>query len=522
MAERWSNVIAEFLNVTGAERTRAQSLLDATDGNLQMAIEMYFDSGVSVEEAERSDRDGSNDGGGVVCSSSSSKSNPKANTEDEVRAPIPQTRGILVEEPYSTFGTRKRTSTSVFDAFRDFQAEARHQELQTTGEAGSSKKRTLQDLFRPPIDVLHKGTFETVIIAKTSGQQQSKWLLVNVQDVKEFKCQQLNRDVWSNEHVRSMIKANFVLWQVYRDTDEGERFIQFYHVSTFPHLAIVDPRTGEKLISWGFMDAQSFYETVSEFLVEHPGLGEESPPPKKTKKDSIVDASEDSQLEAAIAASLRYSTSTANDNTSEGQNVGEDDDLQFTDSDSDEETWVPQKISKGKTTASIKYNISATNRESTPSTSKGVRTTTAKRKKDNDRNDNKSEIQNNIPTSSSACSSNDTTNEATNEVSSTSSSKNKKGLNSSDADCYKQWQNKDGPNCKIMLRFPHGGRKQVSLHAEAPLLALVQFVQSEGFPNERYEMLTHFPRKKLSYLDFTVTLQGAGLFPHETVFIQER
>ena len=79
MAERWSNLIAEFLNVTGAERTRAQSLLDATDGNLQMAIEMYFDSGVSVEEAERSDRDGSNNGGGgVVCSSSSSKSNPKA------------------------------------------------------------------------------------------------------------------------------------------------------------------------------------------------------------------------------------------------------------------------------------------------------------------------------------------------------------------------------------------------------------------------------------------------------------
>lgn len=50
--------------------------------------------------------------------------------------------------------------------------------------------------------------------AKTSGQQQSKWLLVNVQDVKEFRCQQLNRDVWSNEQVRKMIKENFVLWQV--------------------------------------------------------------------------------------------------------------------------------------------------------------------------------------------------------------------------------------------------------------------------------------------------------------------
>jgi hypothetical protein len=36
------------------------------------------------------------------------------------------------------------------------------QELEATGETGATKRRTLQELFRPPIDVLHKGTFETV------------------------------------------------------------------------------------------------------------------------------------------------------------------------------------------------------------------------------------------------------------------------------------------------------------------------------------------------------------------------
>ena len=30
----------------------------------------------------------------------------------------------------------------------------------------TGKKKTLHDLFRPPIDLLHKGTFETVSLKK--------------------------------------------------------------------------------------------------------------------------------------------------------------------------------------------------------------------------------------------------------------------------------------------------------------------------------------------------------------------
>ena len=50
--------------------------------------------------------------------------------------------------------------------------------------------------------------------AKISGEQEGKWLIVNIQDSKEFKCQQLNRDVWSNEAVRSIMAEHFLLWQV--------------------------------------------------------------------------------------------------------------------------------------------------------------------------------------------------------------------------------------------------------------------------------------------------------------------
>lgn len=52
--------------------------------------------------------------------------------------------------------------------------------------------------------------------------------------------------------------------------------------------------------------------------------------------------------------------------------------------------------------------------------------------------------------------------------------------------------------------------------------ALVRYVQSKGYPNERFELVTNFPRRKLAHLDYDITLQEAGLCPQETVFVQER
>lgn len=52
--------------------------------------------------------------------------------------------------------------------------------------------------------------------------------------------------------------------------------------------------------------------------------------------------------------------------------------------------------------------------------------------------------------------------------------------------------------------------------------ALVRHVQSKGYPNERFELVTNFPRRKLAHLDYDITLQDAGLCPQETVFVQER
>ena len=75
------------------------------------------------------------------------------------------------------------------------------------GEADSrrGKKRTLEDLFKPPIDIIFKGDLQT---ARDSATSAKKWLLVNIQDASEFQCQVLNRDVWSNEAVKTILRHN--------------------------------------------------------------------------------------------------------------------------------------------------------------------------------------------------------------------------------------------------------------------------------------------------------------------------
>ena len=43
---------------------------------------------------------------------------------------------------------------------------------------------------------------------------EDRWLLVNVQEMTEFKCHILNRDVWSNSGVKALIESNFTFYQV--------------------------------------------------------------------------------------------------------------------------------------------------------------------------------------------------------------------------------------------------------------------------------------------------------------------
>lgn len=51
----------------------------------------------------------------------------------------------------------------------------------------------LSELFRPPVDITFCGSFQA---ARDYAKEQNKWLIVNVQDMSDFNCQVLNRDIW--------------------------------------------------------------------------------------------------------------------------------------------------------------------------------------------------------------------------------------------------------------------------------------------------------------------------------------
>ncbi|XP_064123457.1 UBX domain-containing protein 7 isoform X3 [Loxodonta africana] len=499
-------LIQQFTAITGASESVGKHMLEACNNNLEMAVTMFLDGGGIAEEPS---------------TSSASVSTVRPHAEEEVRAPIPQKQEILVE-PEPLFGAqqnkqiflllhrkkntdthisvhewspkRRRPARSIFDGFRDFQTETIRQEQELrNGGAIDKKLTTLADLFRPPIDLMHKGSFET---AKECGQMQNKWLMINIQNVQDFACQCLNRDVWSNEAVKNIIREHFIFWQVYHDSEEGQRYIQFYKLGDFPYVSILDPRTGQKLVEWHQLDVSSFLDQVTGFLGEHGQLdGLSSSPPKKcARSESLIDASEDSQLEAAIRASLQEthfdSTQTKQDSRSDEESESE----LFSGSEefisvcgSDEEEEVENLAKSRKSPHKDLGHRKEENRR--PLTEPPARTDPG------------------IAT-------------------------NHQGLPGVDSEILELSPEKsdgivegvdiNGPKAQLMLRYPDGKREQITLPEQAKLLALVKHVQSKGYPNERFELLTNFPRRKLSHLDYDITLQEAGLCPQETVFVQER
>lgn len=76
--------------------------------------------------------------------------------------------------------------------------------------------------------------------------------------------QVLNRDIWSNRSLKSLIRKYFVFWQVAIDTSEGERFRVFYNADVLPYVCIIDPRTGEQKLSY----KTGFKLTAAEFIDE--------------------------------------------------------------------------------------------------------------------------------------------------------------------------------------------------------------------------------------------------------------
>lgn len=183
-----------------------------------------------------------------------------------------------------------------------------------TGGASEStaKSNLLAQLFSPPVDLISPYSWED---ARDEGKENEKWMLVNVQDPSIFDCQVLNRDIWKNQQIRETIKENFLFMQFNKTDPRGNPYMNYYFHArdsedAYPHIAIVDPRTGEQVKVWSGSPApkpSDFLMDLHEFLDRYSlEVGAKLPVATKRaeKKKEVAHMSEEEMLEMAMQNSL--------------------------------------------------------------------------------------------------------------------------------------------------------------------------------------------------------------------------
>ncbi|KAJ3362740.1 hypothetical protein GGF32_005543 [Allomyces javanicus] len=190
----------------------------------------------------------------------------------------------------------------------------------------------LHSLFAPPADLMFKGTFDN---AKEIGRREHKWVLVDLHDPSEFACEVLNRDLWKHHDVAQVVRANFLFLQPRTTDNDGRAYRTLYPVAGCPHVAILDPRTGERMAIVGstaptmtapitraqrlLKDPAEFVTFIFEFLDAHPLVtaapaAAPAPPVGGAEDDQLAAALRASaQDDAALQAALKASVSVADE-----------------------------------------------------------------------------------------------------------------------------------------------------------------------------------------------------------------
>ncbi|KAL0076260.1 hypothetical protein J3Q64DRAFT_1647859 [Phycomyces blakesleeanus] len=255
--------IDHFCVVTGATRQEAESYLQIADGDVETAVTLYLENGETSHQpqvSERSLRTSHYDADEELARQFEAEEKIK----EPVRAPIAPRHDILsgtssIFDENAIWVFNQGDSSSSTNPTPDFFTAFPTSDQTTAGHhavdsAATAKAKRLADLFRPPFDIMFRGGFE---------------------------------EVWNYP--------------------EGKRYLTLYPTQHYPHVAIIDARTGERIKVWDKqLSASDFMMNATEFL-ERQSSDRSRPAamkrPRVTK--DVLDMSEEEQINAAIAASLK-------------------------------------------------------------------------------------------------------------------------------------------------------------------------------------------------------------------------
>jgi len=242
----------------------------------------------------------------------------------------------------------------------------------------------LAEMYRPPFEIMSKlSTWDGV---RAEGKEQEKWILVNVQDPNIFDCQVLNRDIWKHEQIRDTVRENFIFKQYTKTDPQASNYVRYYFQTSdsadaYPHIAIVDPRTGEQVKVWSGTPVPKpadFLMQLHEFLDRYSLKANTRNPVAKRKvakrKDLEVEKmTEDEMLQMAMQNSLEARPGPKDDDPDIlTRSVGNLDKGKQRDVDEDEEMGAaveadPEEEDQGPSAASSAFaQISASNPHAEP------------------------------------------------------------------------------------------------------------------------------------------------------------
>ncbi|KAI5573546.1 hypothetical protein POPTR_010G098800v4 [Populus trichocarpa] len=318
------SMVSSFLEIAvGQTAETARQFLQATSWKLEDAIQLFYVGNEGGAVASASHPPPTETWPEVLESGLKDLENEKVGHSDgeEVRAPLPVVRDTLYDDAMlygaSRTGYPPHEASSLI-AFRNFDEEMKHPGVWESDQGSTSttdnSRDNLASLYRPPFHLMFHGSFEK---AKGAASVQDKWLLVNLQSTKEFSSHMLNRDTWANEAVAQTISTNFIFWQVYDDTSEGQKVCTYYKLDSIPVVLIIDPITGQKMHSWvGMVQPESLLEDLVPFMDggprdHHKTLSHKrqrgsslTPPKSKALVSAYETKEEDEEVLRALAASM--------------------------------------------------------------------------------------------------------------------------------------------------------------------------------------------------------------------------